>query len=299
MTKTPRGVYKEFKLTSFAIDHPTSVLVMTAIVIMMGVISYIRVPKESFPEIVFPVIVVNTIYSGVAPGDVETLITRPLEEELNTIGDIETITSTSIEGYSSITVEFDPGMDITEAVQQVREKVDIAKPELPEAAEEPGIFEINLAEFPIMQVNVAGPYGLVRLREVAEDLQDRLEQIPSVLEARLAGGLEREVQVDVDLPKLKFYGLAFIDVIDAIRGENITIPGGTIEVGDLKYLVRVPGEFQSTDPIGDIVIEARNGTSTCVTSLRLTSGSKSGTPTLAWTGMRLCRSQWSSGAART
>jgi multidrug efflux pump subunit AcrB len=259
MTKTPRGVYKEFKLTSFAIDHPTSVLVMTAIVIMMGVISYIRVPKESFPEIVFPVIVVNTIYSGVAPGDVETLITRPLEEELNTIGDIETITSTSIEGYSSITVEFDPGMDITEAVQQVREKVDIAKPELPEAAEEPGIFEINLAEFPIMQVNVAGPYGLVRLREVAEDLQDRLEQIPSVLEARLAGGLEREVQVDVDLPKLKFYGLAFIDVIDAIRGENITIPGGTIEVGDLKYLVRVPGEFQSTDPIGDIVIEARNG----------------------------------------
>ena len=259
MTRVQKGIYKEFSLTSFAIDHPTSVLVLTAIVILMGVVSYIRVPKESFPEIVFPTVVVNTIYTGVAPKDVETLVTRPLEDELSTIGDVKTIRSTSVEGYSSITVEFDAGMDVTEALQQTREKVGIAKPELPEAAEEPSIFEINFADFPIMQVNVAGPYGLVRLREVAEDLEDELEQIPSVLEVNLAGGLEREVQVDVDLPKLKFYAVAFDDVIDAIRDENLTIPGGTIEVGDLKYLVRIPGEFTRPEAIGDIVIESRNG----------------------------------------
>ena len=251
--------FKEFRLTSFAIDHPTSVFVMTLIVVLMGLSSYISVPKESMPEIVIPNIIVNTIYPGVSPGDIETLLTEPLEDELNTIPDVKTITSTSAEGYSTINVEFDAGVDMTDALQRVREKVDIAKPELPEAAEEPAIIEINTEEFPIMQVNVAGPYDLVRLRDVAEDLQDRLEQITSVLEVRLAGGLEREVRVDVDLAKLKFYDLAFGDVIEAVQTENVTVPGGTIDVGNVKYLVRVPGEFEETAPIADIVIETRGG----------------------------------------
>ena len=259
MSRHARGKFEEFRLTSFAIDHPTSVIVLTLILIIMGITSYVRVPKESSPEIVVPNIIVNTIYSGVAPRDIETLITRPLEEELNTIADVKTITSTSIEGYSSINVEFDAGVDMDEALQQVREKVDIAKPDLPAAAEEPGIFEINFSQFPIMQVNISGPYSLVRLRDVAEDIQDRLEQIPSVIDVRLAGGLEREVHVDVDLAKLKFYDIAFEDVISAIRDENVTVPGGTIQVGDLKYLVRVPGEFTTTEPIADVVIETRNG----------------------------------------
>jgi multidrug efflux pump subunit AcrB len=251
--------FKEFRLSSYAIDHPTSVMVMTVILILLGIGSYMSVPKESMPEFVVPNVIVNTIYPGVAPGDIETLLTRPLEDELNTIADVKTITSTSTEGYSSINVEFEAGMDMNEALQRVREKVDIAKPELPTAAEEPEIIEINLSEFPIMQVNVAGPYSLVRLRDVAEDLQDRLEQVPSVLEVRLAGGLEREVQVDVDLAKLKFYDVSYEDVIDAVRAENITVPGGTIDVGDVKYLVRVPGEFEETAPIADIVVATRGG----------------------------------------
>ncbi|MDH3291388.1 MAG: efflux RND transporter permease subunit [Gemmatimonadota bacterium] len=251
--------FKEFWITSFAIDHPTSIVVMTAILIIMGIASYISVPKESMPEFVIPNIIVNTIYPGVSPGDIETLLTEPLEDELNTIADVKTITSTSAESYSSINIEFEAGMDMNEALQRVREKVDIAKPDLPPAADEPQILEINLSEFPIMQVNIAGPYNLVRLRDVAEDLQDRLEQIPSILEARLSGGLEREVQVDVDLAKLKFYDLAFDDVIEAVQNENVTVPGGTIDVGDVKYLVRVPGEFVSTDPIADIVVVTRGG----------------------------------------
>ncbi|MFQ5530680.1 MAG: efflux RND transporter permease subunit, partial [Gemmatimonadota bacterium] len=227
------------------------------IIILTGFVSYISIPKESTPEITVPNIIVNTVYTGVAPGDVENLVTRPLEEELNRIADVKTITSTSIEGYSSINVEFNADVVIEEAMQQVREKVDLAKPELPDAVEEPQIFEINFAEFPIMQVNVAGPYDLVRLREVAEDLQDELELISSVLSVDLAGGLEREVQVDVDLAKLQFYELSFNDVIDAIRAENVTIPGGSIDVGETKYLVRIPGEFELTAPIADIVIDTR------------------------------------------
>ena len=201
--------YKQFWLTSLAVDHPTSVLVLTAIIILGGLFSYLRIPKESMPEITVPFVAVNTSYSGVAPEDMETLITRPLEEELNEIADAQEITSTSVEGYSSILIEFTAGMDMTEALQLVREKVDIAKPEIPAAAEEPMILEFNLSEFPIMQVNVSGEYSLRRLKEVAEDLQDRIEIIPSVLEVTLSGGLEREVQVNVDLARLQFYGLAF------------------------------------------------------------------------------------------
>ncbi len=253
---TGHGHYKQFWLTSFAVDHPTSVLVLIAMVIIAGFNSYIKVPKEAAPEITVPFIAVNTIYPGVAPEDIETLITRELEDELNKIGDVTEITSTSVEGYSSVVAEFAAGMDMTEALQLVREKVDIAKPELPPAAEEPMIIEFNFAEFPIMQVNVSGEYSLVRLKQVAEDLQDELEQIPTILEVTLSGGVEREVQVDVDLARLKYYGLAFDDVIDAIRDENVTTPGGTIDVGDLKYLVRVPGEFEDTRLIGDLVITA-------------------------------------------
>jgi len=250
------GQYKDFWLTSFAIDHPTSVIVLTIGVIIAGLISYIQVPKEAAPEITIPFVAVNTVYPGVAPEDIETLITRPLEDELNKIADVEEITSTSVEGYSNINVEFVAGMDMTEALQLVREKVDIAKPELPPAAEEPMIIEFNFAEWPIMQVNISGDYSLVRLKRLAEDVEERLEQLPQVLDVTLSGGLEREVQVDVDLARLKFYGLAFDDVIDAIREENVTTPGGTIDVGDLKYLVRVPGEFDDTRLIEDIVISS-------------------------------------------
>ncbi|MDE0023498.1 MAG: efflux RND transporter permease subunit [Spirochaetaceae bacterium] len=253
------GKLKEFAVTSLAIRHPTSVVVLMLILIAGGLISYLRVPRESIPEIVQPNIFVTTVYGGVAPRDIETLVTQPLEDELNTIADVKVISSTSREGVSRINVEFVAGMDMTEALQRVREKVDLAKPELPSAANEPQIFESNFSQFPIMQVNIAGPYNQVRLREVAEDIQTRFEQIPSVLEAQLSGGLEREVYVDVDLAKLKFYGLAFKDVSDAVRDENVTVPGGSIEVGELKYLVRVPGEFEATSAIGDIVIETRDG----------------------------------------
>jgi multidrug efflux pump subunit AcrB len=249
--------YREFGLTSFAIDHFTSILVLTFIIVLMGLISYATVPKEATPEIVIPNIFVSTVYPGVAPRDIETLVTRPIEEEVSSISEVKIISSVSGEGYSSINVEFVAGTDMNDALQKVRERVDIAKPKLPSAVEEPRVIEIDISEFPIMQVNVAGNYDLVRLREVAEDIQDELEQISSILEVTLAGGLEREVQVDVDLAKLKFYDISYDDVNNAIRAENVTIPGGSIEVGAMKYLVRVPGEFGDTAPIADVVVKIR------------------------------------------
>ncbi len=253
------GKQRDFWLVNMALGNRTSMLFSLFALTLLGPLTYYTLPKEAAPEIVVPFLVVDTIYPGVAPEDIESLVTRRIEEELNTIKNVKEITSTSVEGYSSISVEFETDVNIDEALQKVREKVDLAKPKLPEDAEEPQIFEFNFAEFPIMQVNVSGRYDLVRLKEVAEDLQDELEQIPQVLEVTLAGGLEREVQVDVDLAKLKYYGLSFTDVTDAIDLENVTFPGGNIEVGQVKYLVRVPGEFKQTDPIRDIVIKTVNG----------------------------------------
>lgn len=249
--------YREFPPTNFAIRNRTSTLVLIAIITILGVFAYSSIPRESSPEVTIPVIAISTSYPGVAPADIETLVTRVIEEELNTIGEIKELTSTSVEGYSSVVAEFDIGMDMAEALQKVREKVDLARPKLPADADDPMIVEFNLSEFPIMQVNISGEYDVVRLKEVAKDLKDRLEQIPALLEVRLAGGLEREVKVDVDLPRLQYYGIAFGDVIDAIRSENVNIPGGAIDVGSQKYMVRVSGEFVDTRLMEDIVVATR------------------------------------------
>ncbi|MGH7577435.1 MAG: efflux RND transporter permease subunit [Longimicrobiales bacterium] len=247
-----------FGPTNLAVRNRTSILALLLIVTVIGLAAYNVIPKESSPEITIPMISVHTIYPGVSPQDMETLVTRVLEDELHQVPEIIELTSVSDMGYSNVIAEFDSDMDMDVAFQKVRDKVDLAKPELPTDVEDPVISEFNFADFPIMQVNVAGEYDLVRLKEVAEDLQDRLEQIPQLLEVRLSGGLEREVKVDVDLTKLQFYDIAFTDVIDAIREENVTIPGGSIEVGSQDYLVRVAGEFEDTRIIEDIVIVSRD-----------------------------------------
>ncbi len=251
--------FKEFAATSFAVEHRTSILALLAIIAIMGSIAYRTTPKESFPELAVPVLAINTVYPGVSPADVESQVTRIIEEDLATISDIKELTSTSVEGYSSVVAEFDTSIDLNEALQKVREKVDLAKPDLPQDAEEPSILEFNFSEIPVLQVNLSGDYGLVRLKEIAEELQERLETLSAVLRADLRGGLEREVKVEVDLSRMNYYGVALQDVIDAIRNENVNIPGGAIDVGSTKYLVRIDGEFDDPMLIEDLVVTMKEG----------------------------------------
>ena len=246
---------KEFGLSSFSINNRISVLVLIMLVAVMGIVSYINIPKESFPSINIPNIFVVTVYPGVSPEDMESLITRKLEDELSNISDVKTMTSTSSEGYSSVNMEFEPSVDIEDALQKVREKVDLAKPELPEDAEDPIVQEINLSEFPIMNVNLSGEYDEEILKEIAEDLQDKIEAVPSVLGVDLTGALEREVQVEVDLAKMKYYGVTFGEIIQAIAAENVTVPGGDISVGTKKFLLRVPGQYEDPALLEDIVVK--------------------------------------------
>ena len=256
--RDPRS-FKEFALTSLAVDNRTSVVVLFAFVTIAGLVSYRAIPKESFPEIEIPSVAVNTVYPGVSPADIESLVTRKIEEELNTISGLRELTSTSVEGYSSVVAEFETSTNMDEALQKVREKVDLARPEIPSDAEDPFILEFSMSEAPVMQVNIAGGYGLVRLKEIGEELQERIEAIPAVLRVDLRGGLKREVKVDINLSKLQYYNVSFDDVLSAIRQENVNIPGGSIDVNGVKYLVRVDGEFDDPAVVGNLVVETIAG----------------------------------------
>ncbi|MDE2806275.1 MAG: efflux RND transporter permease subunit [Gemmatimonadota bacterium] len=249
-----RRTFKEFGLTSLAVDSATSVVVLFAFIAVAGLVSYRAIPKESFPETEIPYVLVNTMYPGVSPADIESLVTRKLEDELKTIPDIKELTSTSVAGYSSVSAEFETSMNMSEALLKVRGKVDLARPELPSDAEDPFIMELSMSDAPVMQVNIAGGYGLVRLKELGEELQERIESIPAVLRVDLRGGLDREVKVDIDLAKLQYYNVSIDDVISAIRLENVNVPGGTIDVNGVDYLVRVDGEFDDPSVVGDLVV---------------------------------------------
>ncbi len=247
------------KITDISIKYRTSIVVLTAIIAIGGLYSYVTIPKESTPSIEIPQIVVTLLYPGASPDDVESLITQPVEREVQAINGIKEIRSTSTQGVSTIIVEFNPDVSLDDAYQKVRDKVDVARPTLPSEIEEPIVSEIDFDEFPIMTVNLAANYSLSQLKEVAENLEDEIETIQEVLEVDVVGGLEREVQIDVDLNALQGYNLAFMDIVDAIRAENTNMPGGSVDVDRLNYLVRVDGTFDIPDEIENIVIEAPGG----------------------------------------
>ena len=247
------------KITNLAISYRTSIIVLTAVLIVGGLYSYVSIPKEAQPSIEIPNIVVTTIYPGASPNDIETLLTQPIEQEIQGINGIKEIRSTSTEGVSTVVIEFEPEVSIDDAFQKTRDKVDLAKAELPSDVEEPIVSEIDLTQFPILTINLASNYSLARLKEVAEDLKDELELIPTVLEIDLVGGLEQEVQVNVNLSALQGYNLTFNDVIDTIFRENTNIPGGSVDVDRLNYLVRVDGELENPEEIKELIIDAPGG----------------------------------------
>ncbi|GAB5521812.1 MAG: efflux RND transporter permease subunit [Rhodothermales bacterium] len=247
------------KIVDLSIRYRTSIVFLTIVLVIGGLLSYFSIPKESSPSIEIPNIVVTTIYPGASPDDIESIISQPIEQEIQGINGIKNIRSTSTEGVSTVIVEFDPSVSMDDAFQKVRDKVDIAKAELPSDVEEPLVNEIDFSEFPIMTLNLAADYPLSRLKEVAEDLQEELETIPSVLEVDLIGGLDREVKVDVDLVALQGYNLTFNDVVMAIRNENTNIPGGSVDVDRLNYLVRVDGEIDDPSQIENFVVKAPGG----------------------------------------
>ncbi len=247
------------KVTDYSIRHRLTVYVLMVLVGVAGVTSYVSLPRESFPEVKIPLIFVYTIYPGTSPEDMESLVTRPIETELKGVTGIKEIRSTSSEGISTIEVEFNPDVDLDTALQKVREKVDLARPDLPPDVEDPRVQDVDFSQIPILLVSLAGDVGLIRLTDVAEDLKDDLEAIPGVNRVQVIGAKKREVQIFVDPRRLSSYELSLQDLVIAVARENLNIPGGEIEVGSLKYLVRLPAEVEDPGEIEDFVIKVREG----------------------------------------
>ncbi|HEX9615640.1 MAG TPA: efflux RND transporter permease subunit, partial [Bacteroidota bacterium] len=247
------------RIANIAIDNKVAVYILVTLIVLIGFTTYSSMPREAAPDITIPLVIVSTPYIGVSASDIEGLVTQPLEQALKGLKDVKQITSVSKEGLSTIRVEFTTGIDMDEALRRVRDEVNSTTPELPADILDPIVSEINFSEFPIMFVNVDGPVGIARLKDIAEDLQDKLESITGVLRVDLSGGLQPEVQVNADVYRLNAYQVSLDDIVSAIRGENLSVPGGSIDTGEKSLAIRVPGEFKEVKPLEDIVIKIQNG----------------------------------------
>lgn len=243
-------------ISKIAVNNSVTVYILVAIIVLFGIFSYSSIPKESAPSITIPNIFVSTLYFGVSPKDMENLVTQEIEKEVKGIKDVKKVTSISQESFSLVNIEFNPDVLIDDALQKVRDKVAIAKTKMPQDIEEPEITEINLSEQPMLYLNLSGNLGLAALKDFADKLSDEIEVIPGVLNADVKGGLEREVKINVDAGRLKYYNVTFNDLISTIGFENQSIPGGSVDIGTQNYLVRVPGQYEDPEKIRDIIIKS-------------------------------------------
>ncbi len=245
---------------NLVVNNKVVIYIMTFIIVIIGIVSYTSMPRESSPSITIPYIFVTTVYIGVSPQDIESLVTQEIEKEVKGIKDVKEISSVSRESFSTISIEFTPDVKIEDALQRVRDKVSVAKTKMPDDVEEPIITEVNFSELPILYVNISGKQGLANLKDIADKLSDKVEAIPGVLSADVVGGLEREVKINVDANRMKYYNLSLNDITNAISAENISIPGGGVDVGSSNYLVRIPGEVEDPAVFGELVVKS-NGES--------------------------------------
>src|SRR5688500_12206737 len=253
--KNMQDIEKEFKPTSWAIDNKVSIYVATALICIVGIFTYNSLPKENFPEVVFPQIYVATPYPGAAPSDVENLITKHIEKQVKSISGVKKISSNSIQNFSNVIIEFETDVDVDEAKREVSDAVDRAKPDLPSTLpDDPMVMEIDISEVPIMFVNLSGDYDLQTLKRYAEMMQDRFETLKEIRRVDIVGALDREIQINVDIYKAALAGVDLGDISQAIGGENVLIPGGQLSVDGMKRSLSVNGEYVDAREIANTVI---------------------------------------------
>ncbi|HEY9220054.1 MAG TPA: efflux RND transporter permease subunit [Lutibacter sp.] len=255
-------VLKEFKLSTWSINNKMTVFVVIGMIFLAGIFSYQSMPREAFPEIVVPEIFVSTAYPGNSAIDIEKLITRPLEKEINGISGVDEITSTSIEGFSSIKVTFDFSVTPTEALRKVKDKVDAAKSDKDfpkDLPSDPTVKELNFAELmPIMNINLSGDFSMDELKEYGEYLEEEIEKVPEISKVEIRGIQDKEMEISVDLYKMEISKISFNDISQAIQNENMTVSGGDLLENGLRRNVRVLGEFKSAEEIADLIIKQEN-----------------------------------------
>jgi len=243
-----------------AVKNRTSVMVLAVIIALVGSYAYSVLPREDEPDITIPYVFISTVYKGVASADIETSVTIPIEKKLKGLEGVKKISSVSSEGLSEINIEFIPGTDIDEVLRKVKDKVDEAQRDLPSDMEEdPSVFEVNISEMPVVVYSLSGPQGSTALKRLADDLKEEMESVAGVLEVTVTGGQEREILIEVDPEKLAWYHIPITDLSQAVISENTNTSGGAVNIGDGRYQLRVPGEFDSPDELFGIVVTHHNG----------------------------------------
>jgi multidrug efflux pump subunit AcrB len=254
---TENHVKREFGLSSLAINNSTSVFILTAIIVVFGIITYVGLPKEQYPEITMPTIYVNTVYPGNSPLDIENLLTRPLEKQIKPVKGIKKITSTSVQDVSAIVVEFNEDVDVKKALQDVKDAVDKAKKDLPtDLDEDPQVIELDFTEIPVMEINLSGDFEIDKLKEYAEYLEDEIEALAEVSRVEITGAVDREIQINCDPAKMTALKVTFGDIEAAVAQENMTMSGGDVLTAGYRRSVRVDGEFQRIEDLENIIVKS-------------------------------------------
>lgn len=251
--------FKQFKPTSWAVDNKTAVYIIAIIISIYGLMKFNSMPKEQFPDIVVPTISIATVYVGNSPKDIENLVTRPIEKELKGISGakVNKIQSVSQADYSLIVVEFDTDVKTDLARQKVKDAIDKARADLPtDLTQEPDVQEFAFSEMPIMFVNVSGDYDGIKLKEYADKMQDRFEELSEITRAEIVGAPEREIQVNVDPAKMAVSRISFTDIENAIARENMDITGGLIESGTMDRTLMIKGQFANAEDLKNIVVRS-------------------------------------------
>ena len=256
---TPANDKRTFSITNLAVDNGTTVFLLAVMILIFGLFAYDQVPKEQFPEVELPQVYINTPYFGNSAADIESLITRPIEKELQGVDGLKVIKSTSVQDFSVITVEFNSDEDFDDALRRTKDAVDKAKPELPSDLDtEPTVLEINLSEFPIITVNMSGDFPPEELRRYAELMEDELEEVDGVSEVDLKGIQEREIEIAVDVRRMESLQISFQDIENAISSENLTLSGGEIKNNGMRRSIRVVGEYDNAEQLANTVIKNEN-----------------------------------------
>jgi len=262
---TDKKVDKEFGLSSWAINNKTTIYVLMALILFMGISAYFSMPRENFPEIKETKIYISSVYPGNTAEDIEKLITNPLEDRLKTVSNVVDITSTSQEDYSIIIVEFDESIPVAQAKQKVKDQIDSETsgedwPTFNNAKVAPNVFELSLSEeLPILNINLSGDYPVYKLKEFAEYLQEEIEDLSEIKKADIRGAQDKEVEIAVDIYKMMAAKVSFNDIVGAIGNGNATMSAGNLITSGQRRTIRILGEIESPEALNDFVIKNERG----------------------------------------
>ena len=247
-------------ISRLSVQRPVLIIMAALIIVILGGISFSRLSIDLMPDITYPTLSISTGYEDASPEEVEELITRPIEEAMSAVPGVEEVTSVSAEGRSSVRVTFSWGIDLNEAANDIRDRLDRVIPRLPDDAERPRLRKFDLASFPILILGVASNLDPIQVARILEtQVKNRIERIPGVASLDIRGERTREIHVNLNAEKIKALGLPIDKLIDRIKEENVNLPAGSIEQGLLDVTIRTPGIYNSLDELRNTVVAIQEG----------------------------------------